>query len=234
MGLTNFVNKLIGNTPEARAEKERKAQLIKKEAKNKELFLNFVDKQGLPNPIVEELNTKLKQHAENHTILRPNEKVLIFSVTDLYEERSVRKSSGSAISFRLMKGVYYHTGGASSFSTPQMTCIDNGALIVTTERLIFSGNKRSFEIPLTRIINVAHGDNQIMISASGNYKNKVFELRKSVIYTLTFYLDDEPFKYNVKDEPILLDAIITGAVRCARDETLPVDDILVELFNKDS
>jgi hypothetical protein len=152
------------------------------------------------------------------TILSPDEKPIILKHVNFFEERSVRRSTGSGMSFRLMRGVYYHTGAGVSFSTPQMMQVDTGHLIVTNKRLIFIGQMRSFEIPITRIINVAHGSNAIMVSASGNYKNKLFVLLPPNYYTQTMLFNDINLNFRDDEQALLMDALITGAVKYTKGD----------------
>ena len=87
-------------------------------------------------------------------ILKQNEQAIFFlQNATLSEERSQRISSGAgAFSFRVAKGVWFHTGRLSQpeyASTLQI--IDSGSLVITTKRYVFVGANKSVDQNLSKI-----------------------------------------------------------------------------------
>ena len=107
-------------------------------------------------------------------VLHPGERP-IFTIPHvrLCEER-VTRSGGrySGVSIRVMKGVYYRTGAFTGASSTEVTPIDDGALTLTSSRLIFVGPKQSREIPLPKIIAIDSVTNGITVSQSGRQKTE--------------------------------------------------------------
>lgn len=76
-----------------------------------------------------------------------------------YELRTVRQRvsySGYSTSFRVAKGFYLRSGSYAprSYTSDQMTLIDNGTLYLTNKRIIFTGNKKNSNIRLDKVLNI--------------------------------------------------------------------------------
>jgi len=87
-------------------------------------------------------------------ILKQDERAMfLLPNATLSEERSQRTSSGAgAFSFRVAKGVWFHTGRLSQpeyASTLQV--IDSGPLVITNKRYVFVGNNKSVDQSLSKI-----------------------------------------------------------------------------------
>lgn len=87
-------------------------------------------------------------------ILKQNEQVVFFlQNTTLSEQRSQRISSGAgAFSFKVAKGVWFHTGRLSQpeYASTLQT-LDIGTLVLTTKRYIFVGANKSVDQVLSKI-----------------------------------------------------------------------------------
>ena len=90
-------------------------------------------------------------------ILKKNERaILVLNGISFFEPRAVRNTRGSygGASFRVAKGVTLRTGSfsAKSMSHDELKKVDDGMLTLTNKRMIFTGNKRTTNIDLRKII----------------------------------------------------------------------------------
>jgi len=91
--------------------------------------------------------------------METNEEVAgVLPGTTLMETRAVRTSRGAygGSSFRIAKGVSFRLGGyrGTSESHDEFREIDTGTLVLTSQRLIFIGMKRTLATPLEKIIDI--------------------------------------------------------------------------------
>jgi len=104
-------------------------------------------------------NIPIMKEGDSPIILKRNEEHL-FSMPDirLKEPRSVRKSSGTygGPRVRIAKGVSIGVGsfGATSESHKEIRDIDVGTLTITSKRIVFTGTKKTKNIPLAKIISM--------------------------------------------------------------------------------
>lgn len=92
-------------------------------------------------------------------ILKKDEKPIIaIPNIELREPRSVRTSSGTygGPTFRISKGVSFRLGGANSRSVSheEIQKVDEGILTITNKRLVFSGQMKTLNYKLEKIISV--------------------------------------------------------------------------------
>ncbi|MBZ5640252.1 MAG: hypothetical protein LAO51_16020 [Acidobacteriia bacterium] len=82
--------------------------------------------------------------------------VWVFTGVRYLESRTSRQYVGgySGVSVRVMKGVYYRTGGfrGRPVDTTQTVQVDAGILGITTQNLYFEGTSKRFRIPYTKIV----------------------------------------------------------------------------------
>ncbi len=109
------------------------------------------------------------QNMETPIILKKNERIAFYLKGISYnEERRQRVSRGSGgYSFRVAKGVWYHTGNISG---PQyrdaIQKIDDGSLMITSARYIFIGSMKNVDQPHSKIDAITPFVNGIGISRS--------------------------------------------------------------------
>ena len=92
-------------------------------------------------------------------ILKSGEIAHLSTSAALYKWQSVRqyKSGAQGFSFRVMKGVYYHTGrtkGRSVIVGENLVPDDDGTLTLTNRRAVFSGRKKSLEFDYRKLLNM--------------------------------------------------------------------------------
>lgn len=105
-------------------------------------------------------------------MLGRNESVLWgFNGVTLYQEKITKEWVGrsSGWSFRVMKGVYYRTGGMKGHpvehSSMEMQGI--GSLFVTNKNLIFYSSQKSVKVPFTKIIGITPYSDGIEVHKDG-------------------------------------------------------------------
>lgn len=103
-------------------------------------------------------------------ILKNNEYLILVSKSDYFEERAIRTYSG--VSLRIAKGFYTNTGQSSL--NYQNEKIDFGDLILTNERLIFVGTKRTNASKLSDLIRVKTYIDGIVINKSSKQKSEIY------------------------------------------------------------
>lgn len=152
-------------------------ELIKKKKSQKKAELPA----NIPQEIIEKefdemidkfVKGELSKSFQSNLLLKEDER-LIFDVpgTQLCEERSVKIGGGyQGFSVRIMKGVSYRFGGFSGGVEKKVVPIDSGNFILTNKRIVFSGEKRSVEIPLNKINTLEPLENGISLSRSGKSK----------------------------------------------------------------
>ena len=90
----------------------------------------------------------------------------------ILEERVVNRQyvgGYSGVSLRIMRGVYYRTGGVRGHveTTKGIVPTSLGNLVLTNQRLIFLGNKTSLDIPWSKILNLDFYRDGIGFAKSG-------------------------------------------------------------------
>ena len=91
-------------------------------------------------------------------VLDMGEELLCHAPTTLVEPRAVRSYSGGygGPSFRIAKGISFRLGasGGTSESHEERRPIDTGTLVLTNQRLIFVGSKRTISVPIHKIVGI--------------------------------------------------------------------------------
>jgi len=123
---------------------------------------------------------------KNETFITPpqniffkkNERPLWVEAAVLYEEVVIdrRYEGGSqGVSFRIAKGVNWRVGATRGrmVSEKGTVPVDEGQFVVTDQRLIFSGNLKSFDTVLSKIISVNIHPDGITFSQSNRTKKRM-------------------------------------------------------------
>ena len=96
----------------------------------------------------------------------------------LKEPRSVRVTHGGYAGprIRVAKGISFGLGtfGAKSESHEEIRVIDQGNLLLTNKRLVFSGGKRSTNIQLKKVLSIDPFDDGIAVRRDGKQKTEYF------------------------------------------------------------
>ncbi|MBI4282408.1 MAG: hypothetical protein HY672_02845 [Chloroflexi bacterium] len=85
----------------------------------------------------------------------------------------------AGVSFRIAKGVRFHTGGFRGKSVVVGTEIrpeDLGVITATSQRVVFTGQRRTVEIPYTKLINLEVFSDGMRFSSSNRKNTVLFKL----------------------------------------------------------
>ncbi len=118
---------------------------------------------------------------EPKVILKKNEVAYGEATASLMKEQAVREwqSGYAGVSFRVMKGVKFNTGGSRGRMvtvTTEMVADDAGLLTVTSNRIIFTGQRRSLDIPLTKLLSLDMYSDGVRIHSSNRKNAPLFRL----------------------------------------------------------
>jgi hypothetical protein len=142
-------------------------------------------KSGIPDETIEQhrnlileqfIAGDLAKHFSTDIFLKKGEK-LIFDIPGIQicEEKTIKvKGSHSGYSVRIMKGLSYRFGDFESTAEKRVAALDTGHFIITTKRLIFSGGKKSLDIPLSKIVSAKPVDNGILIDRTAKQNVEYF------------------------------------------------------------
>lgn len=91
--------------------------------------------------------------------LQQNERCYYSSNADWLEHRTVTKRfnySGPTARIKIMKGVYYRAGSmkVQKSTAEELQLIDSGRVFITNKRIIFLGNKKNSNIPISKILSI--------------------------------------------------------------------------------
>lgn len=91
------------------------------------------------------------------------------------EKEFVRNSGG--FSFKVMKGVYYHTGRSKGHPVEHkyMEKVAIGDLYVTNQNLIFYSTEKGLKIPFKKLVGITPYSDGIEVLKDGNSKRMVFQ-----------------------------------------------------------
>lgn len=124
-------------------------------------------------------------------ITHKGEIVLWGTAATLSEDRTTSKYVGgsSGISVPMGHGFRFRVGSyqGHTIRSEHLTQIDRGTLIITTERLIFTGGKSTITIPVAKVLHTILYKNGVDVRAENRKKREVFLCPKPLL-TNTFIL----------------------------------------------
>ncbi len=124
---------------------------------------------------------RLPELEDSPLVRKRNEVVHATMGARLLKEVVLREYRGaySGFSFRVMKGVRYHTGGTRGHSVvvgSRMEVSDDGVLVLTSQRAVFLGSKRSLEFAYPKLLDIHVYSDGIRLAVSNRQTPSVFEL----------------------------------------------------------
>ncbi len=134
---------------------------------------------------------------ESPILLKKDERLIYnFPMVRLVEPRSVRTGGYRGTSVRVMKGVSVRLGGWEGESHEEMRTIDSGSLTITNKRLVFSGEKRTTNIRLDKIIQIEPYRDAIAVRRERKKRTEYFVgvNQYDMHVTLEDQSFEEPFK----------------------------------------
>ena len=113
-------------------------------------------------------------------LLSANETILwSYSNVAMYNEKIEKEYIGrrSGFSFKVMKGVYYHTGQSKGrpIERRSMNFDGQGTLYITNKNLYFYSNTKSAKVPFKKIISIIPYSDGIEVQKDGNAKRQIFQ-----------------------------------------------------------
>jgi len=93
----------------------------------------------------------------------------------LLEARAVRKGSYGGPTIRVAKGFSFRLGAFQAQTHEELKVLDQGAITLTNKRIVYSGSKKTVNIPLTKIIYLEPYSDAISIVREGKEKTQHFK-----------------------------------------------------------
>lgn len=132
---------------------------------------------------------------ESPVLLKKDEE-LILSIPNvsLLEPRAVTTGGYGGPSIRVAKGISFRVGAFQAQSHDVLKNIDQGVFTLTNKRIVFSGSKRSSNIPLGKIISIEPYSDAIALRREGKEKTQYFTgINRMLTITAGDRVYKEPF-----------------------------------------
>jgi len=135
------------------------------------LMVARVNDGRLPELPPEDVSLLLKRGEVAHAVV----------AAELMKEVAIReyRGGGGGFSFRIAKGVRYHTGrtrGRSVVVGSQLVAEDSGALTITSRRCVFTGNKKTLEFAYSKLVEIAVFTDGIRFHVSNRQTASLFKV----------------------------------------------------------
>jgi hypothetical protein len=124
------------------------------------------------------------ESVSTHAHLKRGEVAIYSEQAFLYETRAVRHYASGRVGVRIMKGVWIGKSRGRSMSTPELTCIDDGNLIVTSKRLLFDGTHTNRAVALDDIMSTNCGLDYVEIASSRRQKSMIYTVPNPLLLTV--------------------------------------------------
>jgi len=134
-----------------------------------------------PNEIMEQVRTGHYPAVPAGIMLHKNEIVLCALPSSLAEDKTTRQRVGgyAGYSIPVGYGVRFRVGSyrGRTISHEQLTTVDQGTVIVTTQRIVFNGSRRTVAIPLGKVLNTVLYRDGVDVRTDNRTKREVFQCR---------------------------------------------------------
>lgn len=116
-------------------------------------------------------------------VMQKGEKVYWSEPSILVEEKVIRRTyqgGSQGMNFRVMKGVSYRVGGHRGHiaSETGAVAVSDGELIITSNRIIFRGDKKSFAVKLDKILDIQLFTNGLQFSENNKSKPRLVKFKE--------------------------------------------------------
>lgn len=116
----------------------------------------------------------------SNIVLKKGEQVYWSETSSLLEEKVISRyyeGGSSGFSFRVMKGVSYRVGGFRGHPVVETGTVSasDGELILTSKRIIFRGDRKSFATNLDKILDIEFYSNGIRFSENNRSKPRLIQ-----------------------------------------------------------
>lgn len=113
-----------------------------------------------------------------HVLVKKGEVVHLEAPAKLLKEVTARRGSYAGLSFRLARGVYFHTGQFRTAPRLELTLreVDSGTLAVTSQRVVFRGQHQGVEVQYKRLLGVDFYRDGLRLVIAGRSSSPLFQL----------------------------------------------------------
>lgn len=120
---------------------------------------------------------KIPQMSKDSPVILKKGEELIFSMPNisLLEARAVRKGGYGGPNIRVAKGLSFRVGAFQIQSHEELKVLDQGIITLTNKRIVYSGAKKTVNIPLNKIISIEPYSDAISIMREGKEKTQHFK-----------------------------------------------------------
>jgi hypothetical protein len=120
---------------------------------------------------------KIPQMSKESPVIMKKGEELVFSMPNisLLEARAVRSGSYGGPSIRVAKGLNIRVGGFQSQTHEELKVLDQGVITLTNKRIVYSGSKKTVNLPLNKIISIEPYSDAISIVREGKEKTQHFK-----------------------------------------------------------
>lgn len=193
--------------------KERKDREAEEKAKLEQQLIIKQKQKAILVDAIEKGTVPIKMENSPDILLKKGESInLVLNNINFLEPRSVRytKGGGGGVSVRVAKGVSVRSGSGQSRSESidEIKLIDTGTLIITNKRIVFSGNIKTINIDLDKLINLTPYSDGIATRRSNKQKTEYFTNTNST--NLNLMIQDKT--YDLLADGDVLQAIIKNNV----------------------
>jgi hypothetical protein len=117
---------------------------------------------------------------------KKNEVVHLEVPAALMKEVAVREwqAGSSGMSFRIAKGVSYRVGqtrGKSVVVGTELQVEDSGVLSVTSQRVVYMGNRKTIDVPFAKMVNIDVFTDGIRVHASNRQRPPLFKFAENMM-----------------------------------------------------
>ncbi|APV43741.1 zinc-ribbon domain-containing protein [Dehalogenimonas formicexedens] len=117
----------------------------------------------------------------SNIVLKKNEIAHMAQRASLLKQVNITEYQGgySGVSFRVMKGVRFSTGGVRGRRVvvgTKMQEDDSGSIVATSQRIVFLGDRKTIEVPYSKLISLEIFEDGIRVHASNRQSAPLFTL----------------------------------------------------------
>jgi hypothetical protein len=133
---------------------------------------------------------RLEHLDQPHVMTKKGEEVHLEMVAALMKEVALREFRGgsSGVSIPIVNGVRYRTSafrGRSVVVGTELQVADSGVIAVTSSRVVFLGQRKTVEIPYSKLVGVEVFEDGIRFSASNRQNAPLFKVENGDIVAAT-------------------------------------------------
>lgn len=116
-------------------------------------------------------------------VTQKGEKIYWVEPVIMAEEKVIRRryqGGSSGVSFRIMKGVSYRVGSSRGHLTSEtgVVAVSEGEMILTSKRVVFRGDKKSFATKLENILDIHLFTNGFQFSENNKSKPRILKFKE--------------------------------------------------------